>query len=79
MSTPAADKISVPANLTEDPSLPVMCMYMESAASCLSTLIVYVVLPPLLIFKSDISIVCINVVPIPLTPIAEVLLPEPVI
>ena len=54
-------------------------MYILSLASCLSTLILYVVLPPLLIFKSDISIVCLNVVPILGTPIVDVELPLPVI
>ena len=54
-------------------------MYILSLESCLSTFILYVVLPPLLIFKSDISIVCLNVVPILGTPIVDVVLPLPVI
>ena len=79
LSTPAADNVSVPAKLTVDPSLPVIWNDIESAASFLSTAIEYVVLPPSSKFRSDMSIVCMNVVPVLGTPCVLVKLPPPVI
>ena len=56
---PDSDKISVPWKTVLDPLRPVMCMYILSWASRLSTSIEYLTSPPLSICKSDILILLI--------------------